>query len=115
MKNSYEYNITSVAGDELKIEDTGNCTIKITDFEDKSSFLFISTELGYTTVVQFGPTAGRSNVRPYSIRWSYDYFEYSEYRIDKIINRFLSVEDIRAELVDRETAKNCILDIRELF
>lgn len=64
MKNTYEYQQTCTFDAELEIEDTGNCAIVATTSRDNDYYLIITTQLGWTIVIQYGPSISISGILP---------------------------------------------------
>ena len=86
----FEYLKTSQYQDSIEIEDIGNCILMSLNDVADCWVLFISTELGYCSVVQAGPmNIDLDEVSP-NVYLSKISFEYNEKRIHKIIHEFIN-------------------------
>lgn len=88
MNFPYVYELKSL--DSLEIEDTGNVTIKCFNDIGYVFYLKIETDLGWTTVKQFGPIILDTFKDSYNYSYSYSRKEYNEKNIKKLIDTFLN-------------------------
>lgn len=101
---SYQYLYTTQATGQLDIEDRGNCCISAIDLLHRESILLVKTELGRTKVIQWGPMLVDSDIPSDKMSCTYQHFDYDDYRIDKIIDKFLNSVTIcsQAEEITQE-------------
>lgn len=102
--------------DSIEVEDTGNCTLTAYNDEGKQWFLNIRTELGWSTVKEFGPVIAETSSIEYNFYYSYNKFEYKEKRLYKTIEDF--VNNNRREItqifeIDEEEFKSILDNIEE--
>ena len=86
----FEYLKTTQYQDSIDIESIGNCCLQTINDEADSWVLLITTELGYTTVIQAGPINldfDEVSQNVYILKQS---FEYNEKRIYKLISEFIN-------------------------
>lgn len=87
---SYKYLYTMEATGQLDIEDRGNCCISAVDNLYRESILVVKTDLGFTKIIQWGPMVVDSDLPCAKMSCTYQHFDYDEYKIDKIIDKFLN-------------------------
>jgi len=77
--------------DILEIDDVKNCTIKANNDMGDGYYLTISTDNGWSTILECGPI---SDIRvpglPVYITWNYSYIPAETRKINKIIDLFLN-------------------------
>lgn len=84
----FDYNYQEQPLDSIDVEDIGNvCLHALNDVGDEY-FLYSATHLGWTKVVQFGPT--RDGAFPLYSSIVYNNFEYNENKLYKLIVQFLN-------------------------
>lgn len=108
MEQTFEYKVTTIADKQLDIQDIGNCCISGIDMLTKEYYLIIKTELGVTSIIEYGPTLPDFNVPPPHCNYIYDRFDYNEGKIAKRIEKFLNnayynIQD--AQIVEIEEIK----------
>lgn len=114
MTGKFEYLTKVVVENELEVEDIGECAILANNDLTETWVLIISTELGFTDVFESGPFIGDMEILPKYFSTSYRRLEYSEYKISKIIDKFLndySKGITQARVIDKEEAKSYFLDL----
>lgn len=87
---SFEYFYTKTAVGNLELEDIGNCIIEAANDEGLLFYLMISTSLGWTKIVEYGPAAPDFYELPKSCFCSFSRIEYDERKIHKRIDEFLN-------------------------
>lgn len=87
---SYPYLYTTEATGQLDINDRGNCCISVMDNLYRESILVVKTDLGQTKVLQWGPMLVDSDTPSAKMSCTYQHFDYDDYKIDKIIDKFLN-------------------------
>ena len=105
---NFDYLVTRVVGAQLDVEDIGNVAIRGYADMGTEYYLVIKTDLGWVEVFEYGPIVSDIYELPKSVKYSYDRFEYSEYKLEKRIDKFLNNPSYGitiAEIIDDETAK----------
>ena len=87
---SYDYLYTTQATGQLQVDDRGNCCISAIDNLHRESILIVKTDLGCTKVLQWGPMLVDSDRPSQKMSCTFQYFDYDDYRIDKLIDKFLN-------------------------
>ena len=89
MKTIFEYNEIITSTGMYEVSDVGNCCIKIVEQPSlKENYLYIKTELGSTTIIQFGPTIIDEEIVLDKFIFTIENFQYNEKRIIKTIDKF---------------------------
>ena len=91
MKSRIEYLISSSYEESITIENVGNVTLHLfNDFGDEW-FIDINTELGWSRTQSFGPLRVDFNdiSEATSFQYNSQYEEYSEYRLENRITKFI--------------------------
>lgn len=116
MKYNYMYKIE--AQGELELERPGNCCIAANTDSGWLYILIINTIYGKTQVIHYGPV----DIEDLSLRTSrcvleYEEFDYSDHRIDKIIDKFLNqnINITQVFEIDLEEAKSKIKNLIEFL
>lgn len=90
MQASFDYVHQTVAMDSIEIGDVGNCALNVLNDNAEEWYLAVATEMGWTTVIQFGPLIADIDDLPNSFYFSRNKFEYSEKGLVKTIYNFLN-------------------------
>ena len=107
MQASFEYMHQTVALDSLDVEDTGNCCLNVLNDRADEWYLTISTDLGWTTIIQFGPLTADMDELQNSFYISRNKVPYNEKLIHKTIYNFLNDDKksiTQAILINSEVA-----------
>lgn len=87
---TFEYCQRVTVDAEIDIPDIGECAILArTDLGEEYYFLTRS-ELGYVDIIEYGPAIPELSVLPANVVYTYDHFEWSTYKIEKRIDKFLN-------------------------
>lgn len=86
----FEYSQRVVVEAELDIENIGQCAILARTDLGEEYYLMIRSELGDVDVVEYGPSIPDLAKFPASVVYTYDHFEYSDYKLQKRIDKFLN-------------------------
>lgn len=86
---------------QLEVDNIGDCVIVGRNDIGEESYLIITTSLGVTEVVHYGPTVPDLSILPFSVTLNYNRFDYSQGKIEKIIDRFLN--DPKRGITNAET------------
>ena len=100
---TFEYMIVRTVGAQLEVNDIGECCILGRDDLGQEYYLIITTYMGSTDIIEYGPALPDFEVLPKSVKYTFDRIDYSEFKIEKRIDKFLSGHPITyAEVVDLE-------------
>ena len=95
----------------LSIDNPANVCLVATNASADEYYLYVGTELGITTIVEFGPCTPDLQGLGRHVSITYDQFDYSDKRIDMRIDKFLN--DTKRQISNvRVTTSN---ELRELF
>lgn len=109
----FNYYYVQSAYGTLEIEDIGNCAIEAIDTTLHALYyLIIKTNLGFTSIMEYGPLAIDMNILPKSTSCTYKRIEYSDSKLKGIIDNFLTNPkrniDQAREIAPEEAYLNCI-------
>lgn len=86
----FEYLQRVVIDAEIDIDNIGQCVLQANNDIGEEFYLVIRTELGWTEVIEYGPCTPDLDMLPMSYQINYLRFEYSEGKIERIIDKFLN-------------------------
>ena len=114
----YMYEVTATGF--LDIEDPCNTCIYVTNNLFQEFVLIIQTEMGKTKVFQYGPNFIDIEKLPTNVSFTYQEFDVSDYKIDAIIDKFLTknnavqaLEISVEEAVEKIKDLRCFIDVEE--
>ncbi len=109
----YKYYYTMQATGQLDIENRGNCCISAIDVVHRESILIVKTDMGVTKVLQWGPMLVDSEQPSPKMSCLFQKFDYEDYKIDKIIDKFLNGTTVcvQAEEISLEEGLSRIKDL----
>lgn len=87
---TFEYSQRVVVEAELDIDNIGQCAILARTDLGEEYYLMIRSELGEVDIVEYGPAIPDMSKLPASVTYLYDHFEYSDYKLQKRIDKFLN-------------------------
>ena len=114
MNKKFEYYTRLVVLNDIEIEDIAECCLCANNDLNEKWVLIISTELGITDVFEVGPAIFSMDELPNSFSCSYRRIEYSDYKISKIIDKFLNDSSrgiTQAVEIEKEEAKTYFVDL----
>lgn len=115
---TYEYLYEVKATGFLEIENIGEvCLVANNDFFQEQ-ILIITTEYGKTKIIQYGPTFVDNVQVPTNVSYTYSEIDFSDYKIDKTIEKFINDAKFRAtqvRVIELEDALDKITDLREFL
>lgn len=115
---TYEYLYEVKATGFLEIENIGEvCLVANNDFLQEQ-ILIITTELGKTKIIQFGPIFIDNVQTSTDISYTFSEIDFSEYKIDKRIEKFINDPKFRTtqvKVVEMDEAMDRITDLREFL
>ena len=117
MRRNYNYFYVQTSSADIQIEDTGNVILRGINLMQQYWILYIKTYLGYTSVFEYGPYVKNSQPLYYS-QSSFQKFQYSEHKIDRIIDKFINNPKrmiIQVEEISDDIARDDIQPILEVF
>lgn len=91
---TFEYMIVRTVGAQLDVEDIGECCILGRDDLGQEYYLIITTYMGSTDIIEYGPALPDFEVLPKSVKYTFDRIDYSEFKIEKRIDKFLTAHPI---------------------
>lgn len=100
--------------DSIDVEDIGNCCLIVNDDLYRSWYLWISTSLGITKVLEYGPDL--DGIPQKYMSCVYSEFEYSETKLVKLITKFLDkLNGVEVLISDPSEISSKILNFREFM
>jgi hypothetical protein len=115
---TYEYLYEVKATGFLEIENIGECALVANNDFLQEQVLIITTELGKTKILKFGPVFVDNVQPPISVQYTFDEIDFSEYKIDKAIDKFINDAKFRTtqvKVVDIDEALDRVIDLREFL
>ena len=99
----FDYMQVITVGAQLEVEDIGDCCILGRDDLGQEYYFVTRTNLGTTDIVEYGPAVPDFDMLPKSVTYKFDRIDYSEAKIEKRIDKFLTGHAITyAQVVDLE-------------
>lgn len=92
MTGRFQYGESISYLDSIDIENIGDCCIEAFNDVGEAYYLVVDTQYGMTKVLEYGPFV--QDIVPTFCQVKFSQFQYSEFKIDKIIDRFLSSHNI---------------------
>lgn len=89
MRKNFNYSYEETSTADIQIEDVGNVVLKAINLQQQCWILYIKTVLGFTSILQYGPYS-LDGIRQQYCQSTYSRFEYSEYKLSKIIDNFIN-------------------------
>lgn len=89
MRKNFNYSYEETSTADIQIEDVGNVVLKAINLQQQCWILYIKTVLGFTSILQYGPYS-LDGIRQQYCQATYSRFEYSEYKLSKIIDNFIN-------------------------
>lgn len=87
---TFEYCQRVLVDAEIDIPDIGECAILARTDLGEEFYLLIRSELGFCDVVEYGPSIPDLTALPANVSYTYDHFEWSQYKLQKRIDKFLN-------------------------
>lgn len=96
----FDYMQVITVGAQIEVPDIGDCCILGRDDLGQEYYLVTKTKLGMTDIIEYGPALPDFEVLPKSVKYTFDRIDYSEFKIEKRIEKFLTGHPITyAEVV----------------
>lgn len=111
---NFEYAFLTLASSNIEIEDIGNCCLQSFDALKQEYYLVIKTSLGETQVITYGPIYSDLSTPPATVSYFYQKFQYSQKKICKIIEQFLSGKNGKVTEVKQISEEEAFLHMRDL-
>ena len=86
----FDYLERVVVESQLEVENIGQCVIQANNDIGEEFYLVIITELGWTEILEYGPIVPDLAILPATYNISYNRIEYSEGKLERIIDKFLN-------------------------
>ena len=115
---TYEYLYEVKATGFLEVENIGECCLIANNDFLQEQILIITTELGKTKIIQYGPVFVDNVQPPNDVTYSYSEIDFSDYKIDKRIEKFINDAKFRTtqvRVVELEEALERITDLKEFL
>ena len=115
---TYEYLYETKATGFLEIENIGECCLIANNDFLQEQVLIVSTTMGKTKIIQYGPIFVDNVQPPTDIQYSFYEFDFSDYKIDKRIDKFINDPKFRTtqvRVVELDEALDRIIDLREFL
>lgn len=87
---TFEYLQRVIVDAELEVPDIGECCIQARNDLGEEWYLLIRSDMGFVDLIEYGPAHPDFNVLPNSVSLTYDHFEYSVFKLEKRIDKFLN-------------------------
>ena len=87
---TFEYLQRVTVEGELVVDNIGDCVIEANNDFGELFYLIIRTELGWTEILEYGPCVPDLLLLHAEYQIKYNRFEFSEYKIQKRIDKFLN-------------------------
>lgn len=110
----FEYLQRITVEGQLDVDNIGDCTLLARNDFGEEFYLIIKTELGWTEVIEWGPVAPDIGLLPTTVSITYNRFEYNEYRLEKLIDKFLNNPKrgiTQAQITDLETIRPFMVNL----
>lgn len=91
---SFDYMQVITVNAQLEVENIGECAILGRDDMGKEYYIVVTTMMGQTEVVEYGPALPDFAALPPEVTYKYSRFDYSEFKIEKRIEKFLNSNPI---------------------
>ncbi len=115
---TYEYLYETKATGFLEVENIGECCLVANNDFLQEQILIITTTMGKTKIIQYGPVYVDNVQSPTDVQYSYCEIDFSDYKIDKRIEKFINDAKFRTTQVTQielEDALDKIIDLREFL
>ena len=110
--HTFDYYYVATAMGQLEIEDIGNCAIQTCTDMGACYYMVITTNLGTTRFVQYGPIVPDIGVLPDKVEVLYKSMNWDSRKLAKEIDKFIRTGAItQAVLIDRIEALDMCKDV----
>lgn len=100
---TFDYMQVITVGAQLEVKDIGDCCILGRDDLGQEYYLIVKTKMGTSNIVEYGPACPDFDLLPKSVKYTFDRIDYSEFKIEKRIEKFLTGHPITyAQVVELE-------------
>lgn len=111
---NFPYLIQTTATADIEIDDIGDVCLCANNDDMDEWYLYIHTNLGRTTIIEYGPINADLNELPDFTNCSFSRIDFNEKKLDTTIDRFLNnphrvITQVRE--ITAEEFRNCIKDI----
>lgn len=116
MRSSFNYLYMTEAQDVLDIEDIGNVCIQANNDVGQNWILYIKTSLGFSYIIEYGPFQYNKNTE--YLNSTFQRIEYSEYKLEKKIDKFLNEPRrmiTQVQFIDEDEAFELIKNVVEVM
>lgn len=116
MRSSFNYLYETSALDVLEVDDIGNTCIQASNDLGQNWILQIKTKLGFSYIIEYGPYY-YNKITEY-LNSSFQRIEYSEYKLQKKIDKFLNEPRriiTQVKFIDEDEALESIQSVVEVM
>ena len=117
MRNRFNYAYESTSNSDIQIDDIGNVALEGINLQGQKFILYIKTILGFTYILEYGPYCNDERLINFC-KSQFQKIEYSEYKINKIIDKFINNPRYmiyQVEEIEEQEARDNIRPILEVF
>ena len=75
---------------QIEIDNIGECVVSVNNDFGEFWFLMITTKLGWTDLIDYGPVVPDMDVLSPNFSINYSRFEFNQQKIEKLIDKFLN-------------------------
>lgn len=116
---TFDYLQRVIVEGQLDVEDLGNVCIRGRNDIGEEFYLMIKSEDGCCVLIEYGPATPDFEMLPFSVKLTYDYFEFNPQKLERKIDKFLNDGKkliTQADVVDiEEIRKNIVNPVDRVF
>lgn len=86
----FDYQQVIMVGAQLEVPDIGDCAILGRDDLGQEYYFITMTKSGFTDIIEYGPAIPDFDALPKKVTYKFDRIDYSEFKIEKRIDKFLT-------------------------
>ena len=114
----FDYKKTITLSESVEIEDIGEFAIECSDFDNLYYYMIVTTYLGYTHILTYGPIIPDIDKIPSGYNVYYKCITFKEESLIKEINKFITdtkKDIVRVEVVNKKDAFNQLKNFESLI
>lgn len=90
MGTTFEYLERVVVEAQIDIDNIGDCALLCRNDIGEEFYFLTKSYMGFVEVLEYGPCTPDLDILPFNVQLNYDRFEYSQYKLEKRIDKFLN-------------------------